>query len=559
MTLATASPGSARPRATYLQPETEAFHLRLIEGDDDRLQLADELERRRLMYRDNAFFMSQLTDERGTFLTVDEHQEAWCQELRNPLLCLLAPRDHGKTWTLISYVLWRVWRHNRDPETTFLRPGLPEGRWEAVLFSATKDQAVKFFESFQSLMLSNERLFSDILPDFKYGKLATIRNVWSRSRSRLKNRAEVSIRAFQTSTRGLHPDLLVLDDVLHDKNALTKYQRDKVWRYFVGTLLPMNAKQVLVVGTAFHFDDLLHRLRPAKIAKGPADIKKFRFVWRKYRALVLAVGKPPEALWPAKHPVEELLALREFDATEFAREYQNDPTDDASSMFPKGLTDKARDETFTFVPLYRKNAAQEFIIGGYDVAASAEVGADFAVLWIATVDRQSGLARVLHMSQHKGLGFPEQITLLRDACRLYQMDLMIVEENGLQKWLKTELDKHPETAHCILGHTTGQEKADFSQGVPSLKIGLANGTWKYPIGDEECLAAFKVWQNEMAAFGWRDGKLQGLGEHDDTVMGFWFLDRAKRLVYSWTNQPPAEEVVYAEDIGINPVHISDYD
>lgn len=546
------SPRSTKP-PTFLALDDKDLQLRVIEDDKGRVTIPD-IERKRLMHRSSSYFMSQLVDERGTPLTVGLHQSFWLRLFSAmAFLCLLAPRDHGKSWTVVAYLLWRVWRHNRDPWTCELKPGLPDGRWEAVLFSATKPQAETFFEVFQSLMLANAPLFGDILPDFKRGRAATIRNVWSRTRSRLKNRAEVSIRAFQTSTRGLHPDLIVLDDVLHDKNSLTQYQRDKVWRYFAGTLLPMSAKQVIVVGTAFHYDDLLHRLRP-KPSGGRPNPLKFRFDWHKFKALDVAHQR---VLWPGRHSYEELMALREFDATNFSREYQNDPVDDAASMFPTTLTGLAEAREYTFVPSYRANRAQEYVVGGYDVAASSEVGADFAVLWVATVERQTGHRRMLWGERHKGLGFPDQIKVIRDAIVLYNIDLLIVEENGLQRWLKTELDKFPETARAVLGHTTGQEKGDFSTGVPSLKIGLANRMWQMPTGDEVSHDMFKVWQTEMAAFGWKDGKLQGLGEHDDTVMAFWFLDRAIRLVDQWVTQPPTEEIIYGEDIGIMRVRIGD--
>ncbi len=554
-TATTTSLGSTRAR-TFLAPDQGALQVRLVDTEDKTFALP-EIERRRLMYRSPTYFMSQLVDERGTHLTVNTHQSIWLRLFAvMAFLCLLAPRDHGKSWTVVSYLLWRVWRHNRDPWTTHLKPGLPDGRWEAVLFSATKPQAETFFEVFQSLMLANAALFVDVLPDFKRGRAAIMRNVWSRTRSRLKNRAEVSIRAFQTSTRGLHPDLIVCDDVLHDKNSLTQYQRDKVWRYFTGTLLPMSARQVIVVGTAFHYDDLLHRLRPKTGKGGKPSPLKFRFEWHKFKALDLVRKR---AMWPGRHSYEELMALREFDVTAFSREYQNDPVDDAASMFPTTLTGKAFDNLLHFLPFYRPNRAQEYVVMGYDVAASAEVGADSVVAWVATVERQTGKRRIIWGERHQGLGFPAQIDLIKDLVVRYNVDLCIVEENGLQRWLKTELDKMEATATRVLGHTTGQEKGDFTTGVPSLKIGLANGMWEMPTGDELCEELAKVWQTEMAAFGWKDGKLQGVGEHDDTVMAFWFLDRAVRLVDAWVRQPAEEEVVYGEDVGIGRVRIgSDY-
>lgn len=114
------------------------------------------------------------------------------------------------------------------------------------------------------MLLANEHLFADLIPEVARGRRAVVKDVWSRTRTRLKNRAEVSIRAFRTSTRGLHPHVLILDDVLSDENTSSSYQRDKTWRYFSGTLVPMKPKQLIVVGTALHHDDLLHGLRPRR-------------------------------------------------------------------------------------------------------------------------------------------------------------------------------------------------------------------------------------------------------------------------------------------------------
>jgi hypothetical protein len=59
---------------------------------------------------------------------------------------------------------------------------------------------------------------------------------------------------------------LILDDIQSDQNTTSAEQRDKTWRYFSGTIVPMNPTKLVVVGTAMHHDDLLHRLRPKRAA-----------------------------------------------------------------------------------------------------------------------------------------------------------------------------------------------------------------------------------------------------------------------------------------------------
>lgn len=508
-----------------------------------------------LLWHSFAFFMSEVHDDHDHPLLVEPHTEEWCDLFQyEPLLALMAPRDHGKSFCARCYLLWRAWRHNRDPETGLLLEGNPDGKFEAVIFSETLDQATEWFEAWQGLLLGNPELFGDMLPDLRRSKTA-LADVWSKRRARLRNGFEAKIRAWRTSTRGLHPDLIILDDVLNDQNTLTKYQRDKSWTYLVGVLLPMNAKEIKVVGTALHYDDLLHRLKPDK-AKAPLMIanRPARFRWIKYRSVN---WDTEEVLWPGRHNLADLRGRRDFDALLFAREYQNDPRDDASSLFPFPLTQLALDagKELTFVPTYRK-AANQFVVLGMDLAASEAIGADYTVCWVALYDRNTMERRILTGVRAQGLGFTDQLQLLRTFCVAYGVDVGVVEENGFQKWLHTETTKYPETAGRIIGHRTGREKASLAEGVPGMKIGLLQKLWVFPSGDETSLGLARVWQSEMNAFGWKDDKLQGVGEHDDTVMAFWFTDRAIRIIEEFLSTPRTEEVIMGEDVGIGRVSIS---
>ena len=370
----------------------------------------------RLRYEHPALFMNSLRDEQGRALMVELHQREWLRLFRShERLTLLAPRDHGKSTCVAAYLLWHAWRLNRHPDTGRLLDGQPEGSFEAVMWSATLDQAIHLYERIRALMLANEWLFLDILPDGGRTTRVAARDAWSRKRTRLRNGFEFSVRAFRTSTRGLHPDLIILDDVLSDANSLSSFQRNQTWRHFAGTILPMNPKQLIVVGTAFHHDDLLHRLRPKPRPEATAQDHS-TWAWQKYRALDAAEGV---ALWPARHPVEELLRRREFDPVAFAREFQNDPTDEASSLFPFSQTERMLDPTATFGRSDRTLRDNEVVVLGYDVAASGGAGADFCSLTVLAVDLQTLHRRFLWGYRAKGLAFDEQVDLLRTTYRTY--------------------------------------------------------------------------------------------------------------------------------------------
>jgi hypothetical protein len=152
--------------------------------------------------------------------------------------------------------------------------------------------------------------------------------------------------------------------------------------------------------------------------------------------------------------------------------------------------------------------------------------------------------------------FRQQLNWLRETMVLYGVDIAVVEENGFQKWLFQESQRYPETAGKVIGHRTGQEKADLDEGVPALKLAFIDGLWELPVGDAESAAFFAWWQAEHAAFGYKDGRLRGVGEHDDTVMATWFCERGVRLLQEWLRRVKGDEILYAEDLGFEPVHIS---
>lgn len=551
----TASPASAStlPRTSPVRAVVESFRKRqptvdAVVTDEGELAFTAEAP---LLYASFAYFMGALVDSAGRRLRCDPHHEEWAELMqREPLLCLLAPRDHGKSWTDIAYILWRVWRHNRNPFTGELYETNPDGTFQAVLFSDTLPQAEQFFEHFQAILLANPQLFADIQPSRIGGR----RDIWSKRRVKLRNGADVLIRGYRTSTRGLHPDLIILDDVLNDTNTLTQYQRDKVWRYFAGTLLPMGAKQYIVIGTAFHFDDLLHRLRPRRKDATPLVIGGARvsFRWMKYRAVDFETG---DVLWPWRHSLANLEGLKGLlGPLLFAREFQNDPIDDSSSIFPYTLTAKALNSNYGFVTSYHK-AAGEYVVLGMDLAVSAEASADYTVIKVWAWDRPTGKRRLLHVWRQQGMGLTEQITMLRTICVAYGVDVGVIENNGFQTWLHHETTKYPETANRLVGHRTGQEKQDLQSGVPSIRIGLENGVYTIPTGDEESATYAAVWQSEMAAYGPKDGKFQGVGEHDDTVMATWFSDVGVRLLEEWLAKADENQIVTIEDMGMERVTI----
>lgn len=512
---------------------------------------------RRLLVSSFAYFFSHLHDVNGQTFEVPRHLELWCRLfVEHAHLALLAPRSHGKSTMGLAYLLWLVYRHAHDLVTGALLRN-PVGTFSAVLMSATIDQAGVLMERFRDLLAANDDLFATAArPSLK----TSIRVRNSATHVRLASGAEVMTRAFRTTTRGLHPEVLLLDDVLSDRNSGNQLQRNASWRHLVGTLLPMHPGRLIIIGTAYHYDDLLHRLEPrtadpaSSTNRPTSDGRIFGFEWFRFPALD---DEAMTTLWPDRYPYAQLEALRQEEPTIFSREYQNDPRDDHASMFPSELTGLALDDSLTFLPTYER-AAGEVVLLGADPAISEAAGADFMVVMVVAYVRATGQRRVLYSFRGKGLGLDQQVDLLAELCDRYNVDLGVVEQNSFAAWLLEELRARPETRGRFLGENTGQEKTDFRVGVPGLKMAFLERRWTMPTGDVESHRFAQQWQAEFSAFGWKDGKLEGLGEHDDTVIATWYVERAIRIYERWMNEPK-DESGDREDLGIEWVRIGDYD
>ena len=76
--------------------------------------------------------------------------------------------------------------------------------------------------------------------------------------------------------------------------------------------------------------------------------------------------------------------------------------------------------------------------------------------------------------------------------------------------------------------THATTKYPLDKGVPGLRIVLENHKLIIPKGDEYSRATTTIWESEASQFGFVDGKLQGIGVHDDTVMAWWFAEEAAK-------------------------------
>ena len=209
----------------------------------------------------------------------------------------------------------------------------------------------------------------------------------------------------------------------------------------------------------------------------------------------------------------------------YSREELTMPRSSESSLFPKELVDPMKAHGEPLVPYWRKPLGVEHeyvVVQAWDLAWSEKVGGDWLVFMCGYLNVRSGRRRLLDVQRWQQLSFQQQIDMIRRKWGEYDADLVVIESDAAQKiWTQQVAGTTPVP---VLGHAAGEDKTSLATGVPSLLIDFENRRWEFPwlegtYHHDEIVTFF----DELEAFGWVDGKLQGVGEHDDTVMAFWHL------------------------------------
>lgn len=276
----------------------------------------------------------------------------------------------------------------------------------------------------------------------------------------------------------------------------------------------------------------------------------------------LVVAEPPEqklALWPGRWPVVALdsciqeladappgkvvevrLKLpcgscesaggcltakrKEIGPIMYDRELLTTPRSSGSSLFPMEMFKPCLRPDRPLVPYWHKPFMDEGryrVVQAWDLAWSEKVGGDWLVCMTGCVDLEDGTRSLLDVMRWQQVEFADQVKLIEAQCKQYGADLVVIESDAAQSIWAQHVGKT--TAVPVMKHTAG-EKTNLASGVPSLLIALANRKWVIPYMEgtyhHENVVAFL---NEAEAFSWVDGKLQGVGEHDDLVMCWWHL------------------------------------
>jgi phage terminase large subunit-like protein len=205
----------------------------------------------------------------------------------------------------------------------------------------------------------------------------------------------------------------------------------------------------------------------------------------------------------------------------YDREILTSPRSSESSLFPRELMAPMLNTAGHLVRSYQKPSREVAVAQAWDLAWSERTGGDYLVCMTAAVDRRTGQRQLLQLERWQRLTFDEQCSLIEAKWRQYGADVVVIESDAAQSiWAQHIAATSPTP---VIPHDAGG-KRDLAHGVPSLLIQFQNRKWEFPFNQRSW--GFEEMENllsELEAFGMVDGKLEGVGEHDDTVMCLWHL------------------------------------
>lgn len=265
-----------------------------------------------------------------------------------------APRGHAKS-TIISlaYVLWCA---------------LTGRKKFIIIASDTYPQAKMFLETIKSELETN-----DVIKGL-YGSQKT--DKWTEADIELKMGCRIMAKGAEMKFRGLkygrfRPDLIVIDDLENDEMVESKERREKLERWFLGTLLPSLdlEGQIVYIGTILHDDALLMKV----LHKYPN--------WQ--TKIYKAIQEDGTALWSEHLSIEKLNEIKEEHVAVgkldiFMAEYMNDP-----------ITDENREFKREYFKYYEDLPDDLKVAITVDPAISKKTHADYSVVFVQGVDKEN--------------------------------------------------------------------------------------------------------------------------------------------------------------------------
>ena len=429
----------------------------------------------------------------------------------NRLLCILAARDHGKSYEFsFAYPLWQMYRYRKYETDGRLAPKEFRMAREGMLVTNEYGLAAHFLRMIKEEVENNDILNERLMPSSKH-------QGWGNERILCKNGAEMYIKSAGSKIRGHHPTWVAMDDFLNESSLYSQDQRDKYWNIFSAVIFPALSPggQLVMVGTPFFEKDLYGTLKEKGAAEKGADLFKiFEYP---------AIFPDGTLLFPERHTYDSIMQKQALlGSLIFSREILVKPVSDGATIFPFDmLRNSIKGQQETKLVRNIDEAKRKFVrvSVGCDFAISSSIGADYSCFTILGQD-EYGQIHFLNTWRRAGASYAQQMAALKKINRDFRPDVFVVETNGMQEIFLQEMEA---AGLPVVGQVTGVNKKSFYSGVPALAILFETSMINFPYGDEKSKNITDLYHGELNSitFIQDKGKLESTTQHDDCGMSLW--------------------------------------
>lgn len=436
----------------------------------------------------------------------------------------IEPKALHLTWHRLcdKYPRLVLWSHVESGKTQQLAIGRPlwvlgkDPSKRIAIISNTFGQAQKIVRTIARYIESSRELH-EVFPGLQPGDQWTANALTVKRPGVGSKDPSVQACGVHGNITGSRLELVVLDDVLDFENTRTFSMRQDLWDWFYATVVGRLTEwgRIYCIGTAYHPDDLLHRLAKPVGGGGPG-------VW--YSARFPVVNAQGESSWPERWPHARIEQRRvELGAVEFARQMLCKARDDEEARFQREWLEACmeRGKGLTLLPRLDILPEGAGTYSGVDIGVKDVGPADptciFTVLVHPNGDRQP-----IGIETGKWSG-PEIVRRIIATHEKYH-SIIYVENNAAQEFI---LQFTREQANIpVRAFTTGRNKAHPEFGVEGIAVEMQNKKWIIPC-DEVARGSYRLspevdaWVNELLYYDPR--------EHTgDRLMASWFAREGAR-------------------------------
>jgi hypothetical protein len=201
------------------------------------------------MLMDNALLWQKAKLDLSFFTTrmlglkYPKHYSEWEDVVENnPRSLIESPRGSWKSYFFaLAYPLWKIL----------------QGKTEVLMVSDSEDQARKNLRTMRQAIESREEL-APMRP--------TTKELWGTDQVSFPNGSLVTIMGFGTSRRGLHPDIIIPDDIESESGKMSREDRNRMYFGVISGMATPKTK-IAAVGTPLEFGDILQQLSQNKSYK----------------------------------------------------------------------------------------------------------------------------------------------------------------------------------------------------------------------------------------------------------------------------------------------------